>query len=70
MSQLTAFEIEEVPVEKIKPSPYQPRIVFELEDLRWSIIKYGIQDLLKIRKVGDHYELIDGKKPKEVRKNE
>jgi len=62
MSQLKALEIEEIPVEKIKPSPYQPRLVFELEDLRGSIIKYGIQDPLKIRKVGDNYELIDGER--------
>jgi len=62
MSQLQALEIEEIPVEKIKPSPYQPRIIFELEDLRGSIIKYGIQDPLKIRKVGDYYELIDGER--------
>lgn len=62
MSQLKALEIEEIPVEKIKPSPYQPRLDFELEDLRGSIIRYGIQDPLKVRKVGNYYELIDGER--------
>lgn len=62
MSQLKVLEIEEIPVENIKPSPFQPRLIFELEDLRGSIIRYGIQDPLKVRKVGDNYELIDGER--------
>ena len=62
MSQTQALEIIEIPLEKIKPSPYQPRLEFDLEDLRGSIIRYGIRDPLKVRKVGDDWELIDGER--------
>ncbi|MHC3128748.1 MAG: ParB/RepB/Spo0J family partition protein [Candidatus Bathyarchaeota archaeon] len=62
MNQTQTLEILEIPVDKIKPSPYQPRIKFNLEDLRGSIIKYGIRDPIKVRKVGDYYELIDGER--------
>lgn len=62
MSQVKAIEIVDIPVDQISPSPFQPRIDFELEDLRGSIIKYGIVDPLKVRKVGDQWELIDGER--------
>jgi len=62
MSQTQTLEIVNIPVGKIKPSPYQPRLVFDLEELRGSIIQYGIRDPLKVRKVGDHYEIIDGER--------
>ena len=62
MSQTQMLEIVEIPTDKIRPSPYQPRIDFDLEELRGSIIKYGIRDPLKVRKVEDHWELIDGER--------
>lgn len=62
MSQTQTLEIVDIPVGKVKPSPYQPRLVFDLEELRGSIIQYGIRDPLKVRKVGDHYEIIDGER--------
>jgi ParB family chromosome partitioning protein len=56
------LEIVYIPVDKIRPSPYQPRLYFDLEELRGSIKQYGIRDPLKVRKVGDYYELIDGER--------
>ena len=57
MSQTQVLEIVEIPTDKIKPSPYQPRLDFDLEELRGSIIRYGIRDPLKVRKVGDSWEI-------------
>jgi len=62
MSQTQTLEIVNIPVDKIKPSPYQPRLDFDLEELRGSIIQYGIRDPLKVRKVGDYWEIIDGER--------
>jgi ParB family chromosome partitioning protein len=62
MSQTQTLEIMEIPVDKIRPSPYQPRLEFDLEDLRGSIIQYGIRDPLKVRRVEDYWELIDGER--------
>lgn len=62
MSQIQTLEIEAISVDRIRPSPYQPRLDFDLEELRGSIIRYGIQDPLKVRKVGNFYELIDGER--------
>ena len=62
--------IEQIPIDKIKPSPFQPRLTFELEELRGSIIKHGIIDPLKVRKVGDHYELVDGERRFRIAKEE
>lgn len=61
MSQV-ALEILEIPVKSIKPSPYQPRLDFDLGDIRDSIKTYGIRDPLKVRKLGDNWELIDGER--------
>lgn len=70
MSQTQALEIEAISVEQIRQSPYQPRLDFDLEELRGSIIRYGIQDPLKVRKVGDYYELIDGERRWRIAKQE
>lgn len=51
-----------VPVDKIKPSPYQPRLAFELEDIRGSIQRDGILVPLTVRKKEGYYELIDGER--------
>jgi ParB family chromosome partitioning protein len=61
MSQ-TTLEIVDIPIDQIRPSPFQPRLVFDLEELRGSIIQYGIRDPLKVRKVDDYYEIIDGER--------
>ena len=70
MSRVQTLEIIDIPVERIMPSPYQPRIDFDLEELRGSIIKYGIIDPLKVRKVGDRWELVDGERRWRIAKQE
>jgi len=62
MSQTQTLEIMEIPVDKIRSSPHQPRLEFDLEELRGSIIQYGIRDPIKVRRVGDYWELIDGER--------
>ena len=53
----------QIAIDKIKASPFQPRLEFDLEDLRGSIIKDGILTPLTVRKVNEnHYELIDGER--------
>lgn len=54
-----------VPIQKVKPSPWQPRHVFDdeaLAELAESIKKHGILQPLLCRKVGDDYELIGGER--------
>jgi len=49
-------------VDRIKPSPYQPRLTFNLEDIRGSIQRDGILVPLTVRKKEGYYELIDGER--------
>lgn len=52
-----------IAIDKIKASPFQPRLEFDLEDLKGSILKDGILVPLTVRKSNeDHYELIDGER--------
>ena len=54
-----------VPIQKVKPSPWQPRHVFDdeaLAELAESIKKHGIIQPLVCRKQGDEYELIGGER--------
>lgn len=51
----------EVKIEDIKPSPYQPRTTFDVEELKESIEKNGLLMPIVVRNIGDcYYELIDG----------
>lgn len=52
----------DVAIDLIKPSPYQPRLSFNLEDLKGSIIRDGILVPLTLRQKDDYYELIDGER--------
>lgn len=52
----------DVDIELVKPSPYQPRLAFDLEELRGSIIKDGILTPLTVRQKDNYYELIDGER--------
>lgn len=52
----------DVALDLIKPSPYQPRLDFDLEDLRGSIMKDGIASPIVVRQVDTGYELIDGER--------
>lgn len=62
MSQKAVVETLEIPVDQIKPSPYQPRMAFNLEDIRGSIQRDGILIPLTVRKKDGDYELIDGER--------
>lgn len=55
--------LEEVLVELIDPSPYQPRMFFDqakLEELAGSIDSVGLGKPILIRPVGERYELVGG----------
>lgn len=56
----------QVPIDLIRPNPYQPRKVFtkaSLEELSASIKVYGILQPISVRKMGpDHYELVAGER--------
>jgi len=63
MSQTKAVvETIKIPLDQIKPSPYQPRLTFDLEDIRESIQRDGILISLAVRKKDGYYELIDGER--------
>ncbi len=51
-----------VDIDSIQPSPYQPRLIFNQEDLKQEIEKDGLLDDLVVRKRGEFYELIDGER--------
>ena len=58
-------KLMELPVERIRPNPYQPRTVFEEEGIRelaGSIRRHGILQPLTVRKQGETWELIAGER--------
>lgn len=60
-----AHAVQEIPIEKIMPNPYQPRLEFaeeELEALSESIRQHGLIQPITVRQVGDRYELIAGER--------
>jgi len=52
----------EVDIDLIRPSPYQPRLVFDLGDLKSEIEKDGLLSDLVVRQQGKFYEVIDGER--------
>ncbi|MFO7153995.1 MAG: nucleoid occlusion protein [Caldicoprobacter oshimai] len=58
--------VQQIPIDKIRPNPYQPRKEFSkqgLEELSQSIRQYGVLQPITVRKVGsDAYELIAGER--------
>jgi len=52
----------EVDIDSIRPSPYQPRLIFDQEDLKQEIKKDGLLSDLVVRNRGEFYELIDGER--------
>lgn len=63
MSQTKAIvETLDIPVDQIKPSPYQPRMTFDLADIKGSIMRDGILVALTVRKKNGYYELVDGER--------
>lgn len=59
-------EVARIPIESIRPNPYQPRRVFSqeaLEELCASIKQYGLLQPISVRKSGsDGFELIAGER--------
>jgi len=59
-------EIKYIPIESIKPNPYQPRKDFNkkaLEELSQSIKTYGLIQPISVRKLQDNsYELVAGER--------
>jgi len=55
-----------IPVNEIRPNPYQPRKVFSqvnIEELSESIKAYGVLQPISVRKIGnDGYELVAGER--------
>jgi len=65
MSETKAVvETIDIPVNQIEPSPYQPRLYFELETIKESITQDGmlVVPLLRRKPDGKTYELIDGER--------
>lgn len=60
--------MSEVSIELIKASPFQPRMVFNIEDIKGSIMRDGISVPLTVRQIGKYYELIDGERRLRVAK--
>lgn len=57
--------VEQIPVEMIKPNPYQPRRQFdedELFKLSQSIRAYGLIQPIVVRSVGEEYQIIAGER--------
>jgi len=52
----------EVDIDSIRPSPYQPRLIFDQEGLKQEIKKDGLLSSLVVRNRGKFYELIDGER--------
>ncbi len=51
-----------VDIDLIKPSPYQPRLIFDIDGLKQEIERDGLLSDLVVRKQGKGYELIDGER--------
>uniref|UniRef100_A0A7C5Z9R8 ParB/RepB/Spo0J family partition protein n=1 Tax=Caldicellulosiruptor owensensis TaxID=55205 RepID=A0A7C5Z9R8_9FIRM len=59
------YFVEDVPIEKILPNPYQPRSNFDerlIEELAASIKTYGLLQPIIVRKKGEFYYLIAGER--------
>ncbi len=60
-----ARQLVELPVDQIRPNPYQPRTTFDEEsiaELAQSILQVGLLQPLLVRRVGEHYELVAGER--------
>lgn len=57
--------VQEIPVEKIEPNPYQPRTVFshdDLDDLISSIKQYGVIQPIIVSSEGSRFQLVAGER--------
>jgi ParB family chromosome partitioning protein len=58
-------KLQDIPVDKIKPNPDNPRLFFrreELDTLLSSINRFGIQVPITVYREGGHYFLLDGER--------
>src|SRR5262245_17685056 len=61
----TGERVRQVPIQKVRPCPFQPRKEFSaatLDELALSIKQQGILQPLIVRDVGTHLELIAGER--------
>ena len=61
----TKNQIKEIPIELIKPNPYQPREVFDedsLAELCASIKEHGVLQPVIVRQQGEEFELVVGER--------
>ncbi len=60
------IKIQNLPIDKIRPNPYQPRKYFDktaLEELAASIREYGVMQPINVRLInGCSYELVSGER--------
>lgn len=60
-----AERVQELPIDQIRPNPYQPRKRFDdakLAELAESIKAHGIVQPLVVRRAGEEYELVVGQR--------
>jgi ParB family chromosome partitioning protein len=60
-----AETLQEIPLDRITPNPYQPRKHFDpeaLDELKSSIAEFGVLVPIIVRRRGDGYELIAGER--------
>ena len=65
LADVSAVEVQEVPIGLIKPNPFQPRQSFDeekLQELATSIQEHGFYGHLLVRKRGRWYQLAYGER--------
>lgn len=61
----TGQMLRDIPIDRIKPNPFQPRKTFDqdaLRDLQSSIAEYGVLVPVIVRKRGEGFELVAGER--------
>lgn len=64
-SPATVDAIRQIPVDRIRPNPHQPRKTFDplaLDELKASIVEHGVLVPILVRERGQGYELIAGER--------
>lgn len=73
IDQSKELKIQWIPVDKVRPNPYQPRKSFDktaLEELTNSIKEYGVMQPISVRMIGSSsYELVAGERRLRACKN-
>src|SRR5262245_46005489 len=58
-------ESQELPLDRIRPNPHQPRKTFEpaaLDELTDSIRRHGVLQPIVVRPAGEGYEIVSGER--------